>query len=117
MASSATAQAEPDWLVERRREGASLAQELALPDPKAKGWEFTDLSGLDLDAYAPAPGSAAIGEDGAPRGCGPTRRHERSGSHPGAPRLGRLRDDPFVARNEAEWRQGALVHVPAGRAI
>jgi len=41
---------EPDWLVERRRKGASLAQELPLPDQKAKGWEFTDLSALDLDA-------------------------------------------------------------------
>ena len=50
MASSATAQAEPEWLVERRRKGASLGRELALPDPKAKGWEFTDLSDLDLDA-------------------------------------------------------------------
>jgi hypothetical protein len=50
LASSATAHAEPDWLTKRRREGASLAQELALPDPKAKGWEFTDLSGLELDA-------------------------------------------------------------------
>ena len=50
MGSSATARAEPDWLIERRRKGASLAQELALPDHNAKGWEFTDLSGLELDA-------------------------------------------------------------------
>jgi hypothetical protein len=50
LASSATAQAEPQWLIERRREGASLAQELELPDPKAKGWEFTELSELELDA-------------------------------------------------------------------
>ena len=50
MGSSATAQAEPDWLVERRRKGGSLPQELSLPDQKAKGWEFTDLSALELDA-------------------------------------------------------------------
>jgi len=50
LGSSATAQAEPEWLVQRRRKGASLAQELAPPDQKAKGWEFTDLSALDLDA-------------------------------------------------------------------
>jgi hypothetical protein len=50
LGSSATAQAEPDWLVERRRKGASLARELSLPDRKAKGWEFTDLSALELDA-------------------------------------------------------------------
>jgi Fe-S cluster assembly protein SufD len=116
LASSATAQAEPDWLVERRREGASLAQELALPDPKAKGWEFTDLSGLDLDAYPSEQGSAAIG-DGVAVGLAdavtsdPDLVRKRLGSV--VPASG----DPFVARNEAEWRQGALVHVPAGKVI
>ena len=53
MADEAT---EPNWLSERRREGASLAQSLDLPHAKAKGWEFTDLSSLDLDAYAEAAG-------------------------------------------------------------
>ncbi|HET9186165.1 MAG TPA: hypothetical protein VFN82_08450 [Solirubrobacterales bacterium] len=51
MAELATA---PGWLEERRQEGASLAESLPLPDKKAKGWEFTDLSGLDLDAYEEA---------------------------------------------------------------
>ena len=41
----------PAWLSERRQRGASLAQELPLPDQKAKGWEFTDLSGLEIDSY------------------------------------------------------------------
>ena len=53
MASSAP---ETTWLSERRRKGASLAQSLELPGPKAKGWEFTDLSELDLDAYGEADG-------------------------------------------------------------
>ena len=48
------------WLEERRREGASRAQGLDLPGPKARGWEFTDLSDLDLSAY-----SRAAGGDGA----------------------------------------------------
>ena len=47
-----TQTAEPEWLTERRRRGAVLASELELPDHKTKGWEFTDLSQLDLDAYA-----------------------------------------------------------------
>ena len=42
---------EPAWLEERRQRGASLAESLPLPDQKSKGWEFTDLSGLDLDSY------------------------------------------------------------------
>ena len=50
---------EPAWLEERRRRGASLAQELPLPDQKAKGWEFTDLSGLEIDAYEAQPASGS----------------------------------------------------------
>jgi Fe-S cluster assembly protein SufD len=121
LASSATAQAEPQWLIERRRKGASVARELDLPDPKAKGWEFTDLSELDLDAYAPEPGSAGFQGDGAqPKGvmslgaavtAEPELLRDRLGSV--VPASG----DPFVARNEAEWRQGALVHVPAGKRL
>lgn len=59
---------EPTWLEERRRQGASLTESLPLPDQKAKGWEFTDLSGLDIDSYAaavavavdPAGGAVAV---------------------------------------------------------
>ena len=106
---------EPAWLEERRRRGASLAQELSLPDQKAKGWEFTDLSGLDIDGYEVGSADATIGGgegatvlplaealDGAA-----DLLHERLGSLVAA-------EDPFVARNEAAWRDGVLVHVPRG---
>jgi len=109
---------EPAWLEERRRRGASLAQELALPDQKAKGWEFTDLTGLDLDAYESGPAGATISGvegvtvlplaealDGA-EGL----LHERLGSLVAA-------EDPFVARNEVDWRDGVLVHVPRGMRV
>jgi Fe-S cluster assembly protein SufD len=52
-----TSTAEPQWLTERRRRGAKLAGELELPSQKAKGWEFTDLTELDLDSF-PAPDGA-----------------------------------------------------------
>ena len=56
---SATA-TEPRWLVERRAQAIETARDLALPGPKTKGWEFTDLSKLDLSAYSPAePGDAS----------------------------------------------------------
>ena len=117
MGSSASAQAEPDWLVERRRKGASLAQELALPDQKAKGWEFTDLSGLDLDSYEPAAdGAAKLPEPPGEAialslGDAVVRHPELVRSH-----LGSMvpAEDPFVARNEAGWRTGAIVYVPSG---
>jgi Fe-S cluster assembly protein SufD len=45
----------PSWLAERRARAALLAASLDLPSFKGHpGWEFTDISQLDLAAYAPA---------------------------------------------------------------
>jgi Fe-S cluster assembly protein SufD len=54
----------PSWLTERRTQAAALAASLDLPRFKGNaGWEFTDISALDLDAYAPAgAGDAAAAE-------------------------------------------------------
>jgi Fe-S cluster assembly protein SufD len=50
---------EPAFLTARRERAAQLAQTLELPHFKGKpGWEFTDLSSLDLTAYRPVNGSA-----------------------------------------------------------
>jgi Fe-S cluster assembly protein SufD len=47
-------------LQERRDRAASLASTLELPQFKGRpGWEFTDLSGLELDRYQPVNGSAS----------------------------------------------------------
>jgi Fe-S cluster assembly protein SufD len=115
---------EPDWLVERRRKGAAASSELPLPTPKDKGWEFTDLSELDLDAYRPGEGRVEGLEAGVDSADGPpvvlplreaAERlgdvvRERFGSLVGA-------DDPFVARNEADWQHGVLVYVPRGHRL
>jgi Fe-S cluster assembly protein SufD len=113
------AEPEPEWLVERRRKGASLARELSLPDQKQKGWEFTDLAGLDLDAFEPAPGGLEIEDGGAaeagalvlPLEVALRERRETLEQH-----LGSLVsiEDPFVARNDAGWQSGVLVYVPTG---
>ncbi|HET9591476.1 MAG TPA: Fe-S cluster assembly protein SufD [Solirubrobacterales bacterium] len=112
MAEVATA---PAWLDERRRKGASLAQELPLPDHKSKGWEFTDLSRLDLTAYE--EGSAEPVVSGA-EGAIVISLAEAVSSHGDlvSERLGSLvpAEDFFVARNEAGWRDGVLVYVPSG---
>jgi Fe-S cluster assembly protein SufD len=106
---------QPGWLDERRQQGASLAQSLPLPDQKAKGWEFTDLSALDLDSYEAGPAQAAI-EGG--EGATVLPLAEALETHEALlrERLGSLVpvEDPFVARNEAGWRDGVLVHVPRG---
>jgi Fe-S cluster assembly protein SufD len=94
---------------------AELAALPPLPDQKTKGWEFTDLSELDLDAYEPGSATASIG---AVEGATVLSLAAAVDSHPELVdgRLGALSqsDDPFVARNEASWRDGVLIHVPAG---
>jgi Fe-S cluster assembly protein SufD len=107
--------AEPAWLEERRQKGAALVESLPLPTAKSKGWEFTDLSSLDLDSYTGA--DAAVEVSGG-EGATVVSLAEAIESHgellEGA--LGSLVgvEDPFVARNEADWRDGVLVHVPRG---
>ncbi|HEV7614631.1 MAG TPA: Fe-S cluster assembly protein SufD [Solirubrobacterales bacterium] len=106
---------EPAWLSERRQRGASLAQSLPLPDHKSKGWEFTDLSGLDLDAYEAAGADAEISGG---EGATVVSLADALSSHAEVlqQHLGSLVpvEDPFVARNEAGWRDGVLIHVPRG---
>jgi Fe-S cluster assembly protein SufD len=109
---------EPAWLSERRQKGASLAQSLPLPNHKSKGWEFTDLSGLDLDSYEPTDAEPEVsGGDGATvvsLADAVTSHAELLREH-----LGSLVpvEDPFVARNEAGWSDGVLVHVPRGVSV
>jgi Fe-S cluster assembly protein SufD len=106
---------QPAWLSERRQRGASLAQELPLPDQKAKGWEFTDLSSLDLSSYEETDASPVI--SGA-EGATVLPLSEALSSHNDLlhERLGSLVpvEDLFVARNEATWQDGVLVYVPSG---
>ncbi len=60
MASSGTA--EPQFLAARRERAAALTETLELPQFKGKpGWEFTDISGLDLSSYGRANGDDASG--------------------------------------------------------
>jgi len=105
-----------------------LASAVELPTFKGRpGWEFTDLSGLDLDAYPPAiddgheidgvepllafEGDAGTGEaivgplDEAPDAV---KRH-----------LGTVvsSEDPFVAANEADQTHGTFVYVPRGAKV
>jgi Fe-S cluster assembly protein SufD len=46
---------QPGWLAARRERAVAVSASLDLPSWKGKpGWEFTDISALDLAAYAPA---------------------------------------------------------------
>jgi Fe-S cluster assembly protein SufD len=110
-----TLAAEPAWLEARRKRGASLIETLPLPTAKSKGWEFTDLGKLDLGSYASTDVEPRIeGGDGAT--VMSLREAINSHSQLLEEQLGGLVpvEDPFVARNEAGWRDGVLVHVPRG---
>jgi Fe-S cluster assembly protein SufD len=94
---------------------AEVATLPPLPDQKTKGWEFTDLSSLDLDSYESGSAEASIDST---EGAVVLPLKEASESRPELVegRLGSLAPagDPFVARNDIGWSDGVLVHVPAG---
>jgi Fe-S cluster assembly protein SufD len=101
-----------------------LARELSLPSQKQKGWEFTDLSGLELDSYPPSDGvveglPVLEGDGGAGPLVLPLRDATERLPDVVAERLGSIvsSDDPFVARNERDWRNGVLVYVPKGQRL
>jgi Fe-S cluster assembly protein SufD len=108
---------EPDWLREGRDRAKRL--EFELPTAKQKGWEFTDLSELDLEAYSEAV--ARVEGLEAVEGAVVMPLAEAASRHPELvrERLGEVvpATDIFTARNESRWRDGVLVHVPDGVAL
>jgi Fe-S cluster assembly protein SufD len=104
---------------------AEAAAVAAPPLPEFKGrpgWEFTDLTGFDPEAYEPAPPAVggepvlAVPDDGGADGaivCTLAEALERH-SELVEPHLGAVvaGDDPFVARNPSH--EGLFVYVPRG---
>jgi Fe-S cluster assembly protein SufD len=141
-----SAVAEPPFLAERRERAVALRESLALPQFKGHaGWEFTDISSLDLAAYEPAGipeadstpapmfepdaiaelrqvdcGEAILTGE-VPEGVIVASLEVAAREHPElvSRHLGAVvsPDDAFVARNEAGFRGGALVYVPRGAAV
>ena len=108
---------EPDWLIEARDRAKQRLTGFELPTSKLKGWEFTDLSGLDFEAYTEA---IARVEGLSPSGGGAIVMPlaEAAAAHPELvrDRLGAVvpSNDVFTARNESRWRDGIFVYVPSG---
>jgi Fe-S cluster assembly protein SufD len=108
---------------------------LELPQFKGRpGWEFTDISSLNLAAYRPVRAGEEL--DGArpaerlfepevgelPEGVIVSSIEEAASEHPDLVRrhLGTLigaDDDVFVALNDAGYRAGSFVYVPRGVAL
>jgi Fe-S cluster assembly protein SufD len=85
---------------------------LELPQFKGTpGWEFTDISKLDLGAFEPgdpADGAPAIFDR--PANAAPLVEHDLLGTIV-------TKEDAFTLRNRDAWTHGALVHVPAGQRL
>jgi Fe-S cluster assembly protein SufD len=109
---------EPGWLNERRDRAKELALELELPSQKQRGWEFTDLSGFELDGYEEAVAGVEGLEPSDGEGPIVLPLAEAAVNHPEVVRehLGEIvpPNDAFTARNESRWRDGFLLYVPAG---
>jgi Fe-S cluster assembly protein SufD len=120
-AAAAPQLSEPDWLTERRDRAKQRAGELELPTQKDRGWEFTNLSELDLDSYTEAVATVEGLDSVDDGGVLVLPLAEAAATHPELvrDRLGSIvpGDDVFTARNEARWRDGVLIYVPAGRAL
>jgi Fe-S cluster assembly protein SufD len=135
---------EPEFLAARRERAARLTETLTLPNFKGTtGWEFTDISALDLDSFTAAPAASNGAAPEAlfqPEGATELRQLDAgeatlSGAElPSGVIVGSLEvaarehpelverhlgtvvasDDVFVARNEAGFHGGAFVYVPSG---
>ncbi len=87
-------------LAERRERAAQLTETLELPQFKGKpGWEFTDISGLELDAYQPAPDL---------NGAGPAERAAAPMFSP-PQAIGLRQVDAGAAVAEGELPEGVIV--------
>jgi Fe-S cluster assembly protein SufD len=116
-----------------RAEALERYNALPVPGTTEEHWRFTDLRGFDPDSFGRDEGQApkatgpsmveldvaafaTVTETGIEIGAVPDQiRFEPLGeSHE---RLGELvgwQDDKFAAHNAAAWKNGLLVHVPAG---
>ncbi len=131
----AAAATEPQFLTARRERAVTTMGDLEVPSFRGvAGWEFTPIDKLDLDAFPPAAAGSIDAaastvfalEDAArpsteePASEGPIimplalaaeRYPDIVEQHLGAVVT---RADPFTARNDQLWADGALVYVPRG---
>ncbi len=121
------------FLAERKRRAAELATTLELPTFKGRpGWEFTDISGLEIQRYEQASPNGAQSsarplfdmahEPEVPDGVIVSTIEQAAEEHPELieRHLGSVVTDEadfFVARNEAGFRGGAFVYVPRGAVL
>ncbi len=118
---AALARGEPDWLRERRAEGARAFAATPVPSPSLRPWKYTDITALDIEAFPPVDSELAVRgnvPDGAFAGSlveGVTAAGEVVRKHLGS--LISATEGKFAAANAAQWSGGALVYAPRGVAF
>ena len=115
----AAARNEPEWLRDRRAEAVRAFAATPLPTRVLRPWRYTDVSRLDLAAFAPSepalriegspPDGAYAGTIEGSLGAGDARE-QLVREHLGALVPGT--EGKFQAANAALWRGGVLVHAP-----
>ncbi|HEY8694187.1 MAG TPA: Fe-S cluster assembly protein SufD [Chloroflexota bacterium] len=109
---------EPTWLREARLKAWQQFEATPMPDSsKDEDWRRTDISKLDLSAYAPSLDGANTpilsGADSLPAGVIFTSLEQAVKDHPDLVREHLAdHDGKFLSLNAALWAGGAFVYVP-----
>jgi Fe-S cluster assembly protein SufD len=110
---------EPAWLAGKRAAALETYTALPVPSNREEAWRFTNLRGFDPDAFTVHPGALAL--DGDAGGAVFSSLARAVELHPELvePYLGTVvpAGEKFSAANAAHWRDGVLLHVPAGVAV
>ena len=115
-----TTLAEPAWLAGRREAALATYESLPVPSNREEAWRFTNLRGFDPEVFEPADAVADLSGE-VPAGVTFTTLARAVGEHPDLLErsLGTVVSDSekFAAGNAARWRDGVLLHVPAGVSV
>ncbi|MHB1469472.1 MAG: Fe-S cluster assembly protein SufD [Solirubrobacteraceae bacterium] len=136
---SGTTTVEPAWLAQRRERASEALSTLELPTfHGTPGWEFTPIDSLDLDGFEPGRGGDPAGARDVLDVPEAARRASAEGAADVSGALvlplelaaqshGELLErhlgaavapsTPLIARNDARWSDGWLVHVPRGEQV
>jgi Fe-S cluster assembly protein SufD len=115
-----TTLAEPAWLAGRRESARATYESLPVPSNREEAWRFTNLRGFDPEVFEPGDAVPELSGD-VPEGVTFTTLAHAIGDH--ADLLERSLgsvvsdDEKFAAGNAARWRDGVLLHVPAGVSV
>lgn len=119
---AARGRGEPDWLVNARAEAARAFAATSMPAPSLRPWKYTDVTALDIEAFAPdaafAPrviGTAPAGGFAGTLAAGLATHSEVVREYLGAVVQGT--EGKFTAANATQWREGVLVHAPRGKSF